>query len=133
MSTAAENDDFDNPWKAMLEHAFPELMAFYFPDAHARIDWTCEHVFLNTELRKIVRVGQAHGRCPGAGDPPRRHRAMGLPPSRGPRPARVRLWEIRGQFTRFFQQGSSEARLSVPSPPLLQKKGAQLIPTKSGS
>jgi flagellar biosynthesis/type III secretory pathway protein FliH len=39
MSTAAANDDFDNPWKEMLEHAFPELMAFYFPDAHARIDW----------------------------------------------------------------------------------------------
>jgi hypothetical protein len=55
MRTAAENDDFDNPWKAMLEHAFPELMAFYFPDAHARIDWTCEQVFLNTELRQVVR------------------------------------------------------------------------------
>jgi hypothetical protein len=55
MSAAAENDDFDNPWKAMLEHAFPELMAFYFPEAHARIDWTCEHVFLNTELRQVVR------------------------------------------------------------------------------
>jgi hypothetical protein len=55
MSTAAARDDFDNPWKEMLEHAFPELMSFYFPDAHARIDWTCEHVFLNTELRQIVR------------------------------------------------------------------------------
>jgi hypothetical protein len=55
MSVAAPHDDFDNPWKDMLEHAFPELIAFYFPDAHARIDWTREHLFLNTELRKIVR------------------------------------------------------------------------------
>jgi hypothetical protein len=55
MSAAAAKDDFDNPWKDMLKHAFPELMAFYFPAAHARIDWTREHVFLDTELRRIVR------------------------------------------------------------------------------
>ncbi|MBK1633604.1 cytosolic protein [Thiohalocapsa halophila] len=48
-------DDYDNPWKTMLAHAFPELMAFYFPDAHARIDWTREHSFLDTELRQVVR------------------------------------------------------------------------------
>jgi hypothetical protein len=66
MSTAAENDDFDNPWKAMLEHAFPELMAFYFPDAYARIDWACEHVFLNTELRKIVRDAESGKRSADA-------------------------------------------------------------------
>jgi len=39
MSVAAPHDDFDNPWKSVLEHAFPELMAFYFPDAHARISF----------------------------------------------------------------------------------------------
>ncbi|QVL46972.1 MAG: DUF4351 domain-containing protein [Thiocapsa sp.] len=66
MSTAAARDDFDNPWKEMLEHAFPELMAFYFPDAHARIDWSREHVFLNTELRKIVRDAESGKRIADA-------------------------------------------------------------------
>lgn len=48
-------EDFDNPWKAMLEHAFPEFMAFYFPAAHDEIDWAAGHSFLNTELRQVVR------------------------------------------------------------------------------
>jgi hypothetical protein len=53
---AAENpDDYDSPWKDVLEHAFPEFMTFYFPAAHAQIDWSCEHAFLNTELRQVVR------------------------------------------------------------------------------
>jgi hypothetical protein len=53
--TGATFDDFDNPWKAILEHAFPELLAFFFPAAHERIDWTHPPVFLNTELRQVVR------------------------------------------------------------------------------
>jgi len=53
--TDAGHDDFDNPWKAILEHAFPELLAFYFPAAHAQIDWTHAPEFLNTELRQVVR------------------------------------------------------------------------------
>jgi len=48
-------DDFDNPWKDLLLRAFPELMAFYFPTASAQIDWTREHVFLDKELRQVVR------------------------------------------------------------------------------
>ncbi len=35
--------------------AFPELMAFYFPDAHAGIDWARGHAFLDKELRQVVR------------------------------------------------------------------------------
>ena len=30
-------------------------MAFYFPAAHAAIDWARPHTFLNQELRKVVR------------------------------------------------------------------------------
>ena len=48
-------DAYDNPWKEILEGAFPEFMAFYFPDAHARIDWGLGHEFKNTELRQVVR------------------------------------------------------------------------------
>jgi hypothetical protein len=28
----SQADDDDSPWKDVLEHAFPEFMAFYFPD-----------------------------------------------------------------------------------------------------
>jgi len=48
-------DDYDSPWKDMLESAFPEFMAFYFPGAFARIDWSKGHTFENTELRQVVR------------------------------------------------------------------------------
>ena len=50
-----DNDAYDSPWKDILEHAFPEFMEFYFPEAHARIDWTRGHEFKNTELRQVVR------------------------------------------------------------------------------
>ena len=49
------NDDYDSPWKEVLEHAFPEFMAFYFPDAHRQIDWVRGHDFHDTELRQVVR------------------------------------------------------------------------------
>jgi hypothetical protein len=48
-------DDYDSPWKEVLEHAFPEFMAFYFPEAHAAIDWSKGYSFKNTELRQVVR------------------------------------------------------------------------------
>lgn len=51
----APPDDHDSPWKDAIEGAFPEFMAFYFPQAHAAIDWTRDHIFLNRELRQVVR------------------------------------------------------------------------------
>jgi hypothetical protein len=39
----SQADDDDSPWKDVLEHAFPEFMAFYFPDAPRQIDWTRGH------------------------------------------------------------------------------------------
>jgi hypothetical protein len=50
-----ETDAYDSPWKDVLEHAFPEFMAFYFPSAHADIAWERGHEFKNTELRQVVR------------------------------------------------------------------------------
>lgn len=48
------NDQYDSPWKEVIERYFPEFMAFYFPDACAEIDWSREHVFLDQELRAVV-------------------------------------------------------------------------------
>lgn len=47
-------DDYDSPWKEAVERYFPEFMAFYFPDAHAQIDWSQGYEFLDQELRAVV-------------------------------------------------------------------------------
>jgi hypothetical protein len=47
--------DYDSPWKEMLEGYFPAFMAFFFPVAHADIDWSRGYESLDTELPQIVR------------------------------------------------------------------------------
>ncbi|OFA07806.1 transposase [Duganella phyllosphaerae] len=49
------SDDYDSPWKEVVIHHFPEFMAFYFPQAHAQIDWSLPHVFLDQELAALSR------------------------------------------------------------------------------
>lgn len=48
-------DDYDSPWKDAIERYFDDFMRFYFPDAHAQIDWTQPLVFLDQELRAAIR------------------------------------------------------------------------------
>jgi len=48
-------DDFDTPWKEVVMHHFPEFMAFYFPLAHAAIDWSRPHTFLDQEFGALTR------------------------------------------------------------------------------
>jgi hypothetical protein len=55
VTESSANDEYDSPWKEVLENAFPEFMAFYFPEADRQIDWSQGHEFLNTELRQVVR------------------------------------------------------------------------------
>jgi hypothetical protein len=60
---ADASDDYESPWKDILHSAFPEFMAFFFPDAEARIDWRQPHEFLDTELRQVVQdteLGRRH-------------------------------------------------------------------------
>ena len=54
-------DDFDSPWKEALDHYFERCMAFFFPDAHADIDWSRGYEMLDKESQPIVRRS-AHGR-----------------------------------------------------------------------
>ncbi|NJN63790.1 MAG: cytosolic protein [Acidobacteria bacterium] len=51
---ADEADDYDSPWKEVLEQFFPEFMAFFFPDADRLIDWSKGYEFLDQELRAVV-------------------------------------------------------------------------------
>ncbi|HLA36370.1 MAG TPA: DUF4351 domain-containing protein [Rhodocyclaceae bacterium] len=54
-SVSTTIDDYDSPWKEALERYFPEFMAFYFPAAHASIDWRNGYLSRETELRQVVR------------------------------------------------------------------------------
>ena len=47
--------DYDSPWKDVLEAYFEPFMAFFFPQAHAEIDWTQGYEFLDKELAQVVR------------------------------------------------------------------------------
>lgn len=47
-------DDFDTPWKQMLEWYFKEFMAFFFPKAHAQIDWRREVGYLDKVFHRQV-------------------------------------------------------------------------------
>ncbi|MYM30582.1 transposase [Duganella sp. CY15W] len=49
------DDDYDTPWKEVITQHFPDFMAFYFPDAHAAIDWSRPHDFLDQELAALSR------------------------------------------------------------------------------
>ncbi len=48
----------DPPWKQILEGYFRPFMAFFFPDAHAAIDWSKGFEFLDAELQQITREAE---------------------------------------------------------------------------
>lgn len=51
-------NDFDSPWKEILEAYFQECIAFFFPDVHHDIDWSKGYEFLDKELQQIVREAE---------------------------------------------------------------------------
>ena len=55
--TAAQND-YDSPWKEILEAYFQECMAFFFTDVHDDIDWEQGYEFLEKELQQIAREAE---------------------------------------------------------------------------
>jgi hypothetical protein len=46
--------DYDSPWKEALDRSFEAFLLFFFPLAHADIDWTRGYEALDKELQKIV-------------------------------------------------------------------------------
>ena len=50
-----KSDDYDSPWKKILETYFQEFMSFFFPVAAEGIDWSREYTFLDKELQQIAR------------------------------------------------------------------------------
>lgn len=49
------DDDYDSPWKQILEGYLPEFMAFSFPSIAAAIDWARGYTFLDKELQQVTR------------------------------------------------------------------------------
>lgn len=55
--------DFDNPWKASLVEYFEAFVAFFFPNAHANVDWARGYELLDKELQAVTRdaeIGRRH-------------------------------------------------------------------------
>ena len=48
------SDDYDSPWKEILEDYFADFMGYFFPDAAAEIDWSRGFRFLDKELSQVV-------------------------------------------------------------------------------
>jgi len=61
MITNETTQETDTPWKDIIETLFQQFMEFFFPDAHAGIDWSRKPVFLDKELQQVMR-GAATGR-----------------------------------------------------------------------
>jgi hypothetical protein len=47
--------DYDSAWKEALERFFQEFISFFFPQAHAGIDWGRGYEFLDKEFQQVVR------------------------------------------------------------------------------
>jgi hypothetical protein len=50
--------DFDSPWKEALELYFRAFLAFFFPQAHAEIDWSRGYEILDKELQQVAPGGE---------------------------------------------------------------------------
>jgi len=52
------NDDYDSPWKEVIESYFREFMDFFFPAASREIDWGRGYQFLDKELQQVTREAE---------------------------------------------------------------------------
>ena len=50
-----QSDDYDSPWKNILETYFYDFMTFFFPVVAEGVDWSRGYSFLDKELQQVVR------------------------------------------------------------------------------
>lgn len=63
VKSSLQRDDYDSPWKALLDRWHRQFLEFFFPVAAADIDWSRGYEFLDKELQKVTRravVGRRH-------------------------------------------------------------------------
>ena len=56
---AGMSDDYDSPWKEILQLYFSEFMEFFFPAAAGDIDWPRGYESLDQELQQVVRDAES--------------------------------------------------------------------------
>lgn len=49
------SQEYDSPWKEIIEIFFPQFMAFFFPTIATAIDWTKPVEFLDKEFQRTIR------------------------------------------------------------------------------
>ncbi len=52
---SAQRQDYDSPWKEILECYFQEFIAFFFPEIAEETDWERGYVFLDKEFQQVTR------------------------------------------------------------------------------
>lgn len=66
MAAPIAHDEYDSPWKQLIEWYFEPFMRFFFPAAHAQIDWQRSVQFSDKELHllnsQVARLWGALGR-----------------------------------------------------------------------
>jgi len=55
-------NDFDSPWKEIIEKYFESFMQFFYPEIACEIDWTKGYESLDKELMQITREARVGGR-----------------------------------------------------------------------
>ena len=55
-------DEYDSPWKTILEQYLPDFLAFFLPVAYDNIDWNHQPEFLDQELARIMPEAKATNR-----------------------------------------------------------------------
>jgi hypothetical protein len=55
---AEERDDFDNPWKVLMDKYFQQFLEFFFREVYDDIDWSRGYEFLDKEFQQIVREAE---------------------------------------------------------------------------
>ena len=54
--------EFDSPWKKILELHFEDFVSFFFPIAHKEINWSRGFEFLDKEFQKALRGAKVGSR-----------------------------------------------------------------------
>ena len=60
--TMKKKDDYDRPWKEVLDTLFEYFLSFFFPEIHAQIDWSRKWEFYDKEFQKLIQDSELESR-----------------------------------------------------------------------